>query len=623
MRTLSMRRRVAVAGATGLTALIAAVGIGVGTAAAVPADPPGGSTPVAPSFNNGVVNAIRGAGSDTTFFVMQKLGDLYTGAGLYGCTLNPDSSNDVLYNSLYTDSSSNEQYYCESGKNTSTTDTDDNWSRTEVSEGVDDIGSGAGQSQLCGSATLSSPLPVDFARSSKPVTVAPSCDEVATGFAKDSVPIVEYPVNPSTYGTAAAGSVYASINGGNVGPVSSGWLPGDPVNGSANSGTALTDISDIDNGGLANSTAYRLWCASGAAEKQITDWGSLTNLGPNMKEAPVTVTSGVGTISGTFPTGVTGGTSSGIAIGDAVTDSLGYLSAGTTVSAVSATSVTVSPAPTNSSTSDILTFAIGGKVPEGQGAPVGIPVRIQGGVPTSGTEYTFGAFAQSGDTSGNCSANANQNAAGDPNPATATGGNAGPHLALENNASQTTDFAAGDWPGDYADQAIETATTLYDMSNGVYGSSPYSGSGSIDGNTFSVTKLTENGQLPSTIKVLNNTYPTARTLNNIYQSTTVRASTAGFLNWLCDSTPLIGGSPAIAKEKDNSTGLNFDNEIANIISSFGFLRIYDGSAEPSQATPADGLAAPNTTCASGTVVNGGVTYGNGIPAVTAVAQPEK
>ncbi len=77
-----------------LGAAVATVVLGLSTAvasAAIPADPPGGAVPVAPHFYNGNVEAIRGAGSDTTFFLMQKLADLYTGAGLYGCTLNASS----------------------------------------------------------------------------------------------------------------------------------------------------------------------------------------------------------------------------------------------------------------------------------------------------------------------------------------------------------------------------------------------------------------------------------------------------------------------------------------------------------------------------------------------------
>lgn len=111
MRTSSMRHRLAVAGSAGVAALIAALGVGVGTAtAAAPSDPMAG---VAPAFNNGKVNAIRNSGSDTTIFVMQKLGDLYTSAGLYGCTLN-NGGETSLYNSAFLPSTSgNAQTFCQ------------------------------------------------------------------------------------------------------------------------------------------------------------------------------------------------------------------------------------------------------------------------------------------------------------------------------------------------------------------------------------------------------------------------------------------------------------------------------------------------------------------------------
>ena len=89
------------------------------------------------------MEGIRDTGSDTTFFMMQKIGDLYTGAGLYGCTLN-DSSGETLFNSTDPASATtNEEFFCQSGKNVSTTDVNDNWDRTEVTEGVDDVGSGS------------------------------------------------------------------------------------------------------------------------------------------------------------------------------------------------------------------------------------------------------------------------------------------------------------------------------------------------------------------------------------------------------------------------------------------------------------------------------------------------
>ena len=55
MRKLKMGHRLAVAGATGVVAVIATLGVGVTAATAAPADPPPGA---APQFNNGVVNAI-------------------------------------------------------------------------------------------------------------------------------------------------------------------------------------------------------------------------------------------------------------------------------------------------------------------------------------------------------------------------------------------------------------------------------------------------------------------------------------------------------------------------------------------------------------------------------------
>jgi hypothetical protein len=536
MRPTNLRRRLAVAGTIGATSLIAAMGIGASVASAAPIDPPGGSVPTAPSFNNGVVNGIRGTGSDTTFFMMQKIGDLYTSAGLYGCTLNGSSS--VLYNSTFTSSSGNQQFYCAKNANTTTTDTSDNWNRTEVTEGVDDVGSGAGQNQLCGSTVLDSPLPVDFSRSSKPAGSA--CGDLKqTGYAKDSVPGVEYHVTPAAFGTS---SFYSSVNGGSIGDVTAGWLPGDPTGGPY-TGTPLTNISNADNGGGASSTAYRLWCATDAT--QITDWGQLTNLSAS--------------------------------------------------------------GPGNGGVAKTL----------GNGAPIGLPIRIMGVNPNSGTESTWASYAESGVSGGGCAANTNTNAATDPNSSTATGDNAGQHILLENNASQIGDYGAADFPGDFASQAVELDTSLYYESNGVYSSVPYSAAAVINGTAFAGTKLTLNGQSNTTPKVLNNLYPTARTLFNIYRTGTVRASTAGFLNWICDS------QTGITKQKDNSTGLNFDAELTSTIGSFGFIRLTDNSSVASGGnTPADNVSGGgiNTSCASG--LNGTSTAGNGAPAVTAVASPQ-
>jgi hypothetical protein len=576
-----LRSHLARAAAIGFAGLTASLVVGAGVAsAATPPDPTGGANPVAPHFYNGNVEGIRDSGSDTTFFMMQRIGDLYTGAGLYGCTLN-SSAGQTLYNSSDPASTTaNEEFFCASGANTSTTDTNDNWDRTEVTEGVDDVGSGAGQNQLC--SALSTPLTVDFARSSKPSTGACGT-EVQTGYAKDGVPIVDYPINPDVYGTSTT-APYSSLNGGVVGDVAHGWLPGDNPAGPY-SGTTLGNISNV---GGAASTAYRLWCATDST--RITDWGQLTNLGPNIDLADVSESSGSPTITGLL------GPSSDLASGDAVSGS--GIPSGTTVSSVSGSTLTLSNSATASGTVD-LTVTLSSALTAGNGYPIGIPIRIVGVNTASGTEATFASYAESGVSGGGCSSNMDTDAALDPNPVTATGDNSTAHIALENNSDQLDLFAKGDFPNpDYVDQAIEVATSLYIESNGVINTNPYAGASTIDVTSYAAQKVEENGSSPTTSSELTNSYPTARTLFNIYLSNTVRASTGGFLNWICDS------NTNFSKGLDNSTGLNFDAEMGTLISTtFGFPRLTDESSAPATSTPADNIAAPNNTCAASLPVN--------------------
>jgi hypothetical protein len=586
MQKHKLRTSVLRAAAVGAAAVSATLIVGAGVASAAPSDPPGGATPVAPHFYNGNVEGIRDTGSDTTFFMMQKIGDLYTGAGLYGCTLN-DSAGETLYNSSDPASATtNEEFFCQSGKNVSTTDVNDNWDRTEVTEGVDDVGSGAGQNQVCNA--LSTPLNVDFARSSKPAgsSCGVSGQMVETGYAKDGVPVIAYPVNPNSFGTSST-APYSGINGGVVGPVVKGWLPGDAPGGPY-TGTALSNISNADNGGGASSTAYRVWCASDAS--RITDWGALTNLGPNLEVQNVTLSNGAqtATISGSFP--------STVANGDAITGT--GIPSGTTVTSVSGGTLGLSQAPTSGTVTVHITTASALAV--GQGLPIGVPIRVMGVNTASGTESTFASYANSGVTSGGCSVNMDNNAASDPNPATDTGTNATPHVALENNSDQIDQFANGDFPSpDFVDQAIEVATTLYIESNGVYNTNPYAAAATINGTSFAGQKVSENGVSPTIVTQQANTYPTARTLFNIYNANTVRASTGGFLNWVCD------GNSNFSKGLDNSTGKNFDTELGSVITgTFGFIpRLTDTSPAPSIGTPADGQPAPNNTCAASLAVN--------------------
>ena len=147
------------------------------------------------------------------------------------------------------------------------------------------------------------------------------------------------------------------------------------------------------------------------------------------------------------------------------------------------------------------------------------------------------------------------------------------------------------------------------------------------------------GVTPSIAHERSNVYPTSRTLFNIYRTDTVTASTAGFLNWICDTNPAGGGLQT--KGKDQLYGGNFDNEITNTINNFGFSRLTDAQPELSAAaeTPADGLFTPNATCdaqlpvttnSTATVTNtlgtvptgvqvGWVVSGTGIPSGDTVA----
>ena len=571
--------------AVGAAAISATLIVGAGVASAAPADPPGGATPVAPHFYNGNVEGIRDSGSDTTFFMMQKIGDLYTGAGLYGCTLNSSAGQTLFNSSDPASATTNEEFFCQSGQNVSTTDVNDNWSRTEVTQGVDDVGSGAGQNQLCNA--LSTPLNVDFSRSSKPAGTACST-MVQTGYAKDGVPIIDYPVNPTTIGGGTSTTApYSSINGGVVGPVTQGWLPGDP-NGGPYTGTALSNVSNADGGGGAASTAYRLWCATNTT--RITDWGALTNLGPNLEVQGVSLTSGstTATITGTFP--------STVASPDAITGT--DIPSSTTVASVSGGTLTLSNPATATATVTVR-ITTSGALAVGQGVPIGVPVRIMGINTASGTEATFASYAESGVSGGGCASNMNTNAASDPNPVTATGTNATPHVALENNSDQIDQFANGDFPSpDFVDQAIEVATSLYIESNGVYNTNPYAAASTINGVSYTGNKVGENGFSTTTGNLLTNHYPTARTLFNIFRTDTVRASAGGFLNWVCDA------NSNFSKGLDNTTGLNFDSELTTTIGSvFGFPRLTDQTAAPAIAVPADGQAAPNNSCAASLAVN--------------------
>jgi hypothetical protein len=578
---------VTVPGGSGTVTVAASSSLGTGTQSStysygptIPAFPTFGQYPEWLPANYSISNVDHSEGSDTTLFMMESISNLYAQAGLFPFSCLENGGGGGVANQ-----SCNQPTVAVPNPNNSQSDPADNFAATEELQGINDVGSGNGQKELCGTINDPPTGQPDYSRSSKPISAITGCPMVQLGYAKDSVPSVDFlHIDPEQYGTPtgydAIGSFtsYTAATGaavstpfptGGIGPVAAGWLPGDAYNCSANlpgnsapfcSGTPFTDV---DNTGGLTSVALRLWCTAGsvpvADESQITDWGNLTNL---------------------------------------------------SAAANGGTAATV-----------------------GNGAPIGVPIRIIGVNSGSGTAATFNSFAASG-LSGNCSSAAgtgdyNVTAAGGANPITTQPGNTSANLevALENDASQIGDFANANWgPTDAADQATDIATSLYFEGYGPYGTNPTAGEASLEVNsgvvasglptTFTESLMTLNGVTASIAHERSNAFPTSRTLFNIYRSDTVRASTAGFLNWLCDTNPGQGAglSGQVEKGTDHVLGGNFDGDITNIINGqYGFSRLTDATAELPVAsqTPADGIVNPNGSCeAQQTIAASGITVGN-------------
>jgi len=410
------------------------------------------------------------------------------------------------------------------GDLSATTDTVDNYDHIEVTVGLGKIGSGDGQKQLCGAE--SAQFPVDYARSSKPPSSSNGCsDMVGLGFAKDGVPTVDFP-GAEGPGTAVGSTTpWHGVSGGIVGPVAAGWLPGDPVTcdtGAANTSTnPLNSTTNPRVGILADS------CSGVPLESMDNNSGPLPSTAYDIWCQ-------------------TGGQGAG-----QITD-WGQL-----------------------------TNLTGSEVP-GQGTSIGVPIVVVGVNTGSGTEATFDTFANSSATSGPCSGSGNVDANGyNPGPA-----NEAETGVLENNAAQLGDFAATDYPGSdatqAADQAALIATSLYFMSNGVYNSNIHSRIVTLsNGTQYAANKMLENEVVPTTSAsgtLMNNTYPTARTLYNVYRTSTVRASTADFLNWICDA------NSTFTKGKDLYTGKSYDTELTTAINTtYGFIRLTDTTASPNNS----------------------------------------
>lgn len=651
MKLRKLRHRFAVVSSLGATVLSVALVVGVGTAgpaAAAPTAPQfpaacvGGQSTIAPGngaqqfgtypnwlpCNQSTANINESQGSDTTLFMMQSISDLYNGAGI-----NPFSC---------IETTSNISSCSSAAPNATQADLFDNYAGTEELQGTDWVGSGNGLNLLCGK--NSPPRPLDYSRSSKAPGNGNACGTgtiQAIGYAKDAVDPIDFQtIIPEAYmqtGDEAPGYIGQSfdsycqtsvqpgcsslfstqttdhglstpfpstgVNSTGIGPVADGWLPGDPYNcgtggGVPCSGTPFSNMNNTadpnsTNGG-ATSVAYRLFCQHGPSttpyESQIMDWGNLTNLSATAN----------------------GGTA----------------------------------------------------VPPGDGAPIGVPIRIVAVNTGSGTTSTFYTFAQSGITGGtNCNGNTagnpigssgdvDTNAAQGQNPNSPQGGqnaSGNTEVAVENDVNQVGDFAAANWAGvapagagnaDAADQAIDIATSLYFESLGVYSTNPNAQvssieiptgdtSGGLNGQpgTFLANPMMANGTQASLVNELQNNYAMARTLFNALDTASIRASTAGFTNWLCDA------NSAFQKGRNVLSGGNYNTDLTNLIlGQYGFQRLTDVTSELSVTktnTLADGIAGNNNGYCQGNLAissTGGVgtntiTLAANAPATVKVGWP--
>jgi len=436
----------------GAVAVTAALLLGGGVAQAATLDQ-------APQFFTPGVNTFRATGSETTYYVMNAVGNLYSQTSIYGCTLNAADMRS-----------------CVTTADGSATDTLDDYSRNEFING-EGIGTGNGVKQLCGSVPTGG-LPVDFARGSRAPSGSAEACGVGLNFAKDSVVGVDFPFHNKTAIACTTGTCTAS----QIGPVASGWRPGDPLAGPY---TGIS-VNNLDNtastvlGGA--SLAFEIYCDTTTSLK-INDWGQLND---------ATIDSATGKTKGS----------------------------------------------------------------EGLGTPIGVPIYIPAVNTGSGTYSVWKTYV-------GC----------DPNIK-----NPDAKIAQENDAPQLSDIAQADNPTDNIAAANQVAASLYYISYGVSQWRPYTFTAPpAPGGTTISGRLTKINNVSASPAVeLSGGIASVRGLYNIYKSGSLRASVAGFLNWVCDTDPT-----KVNHGLDLTTGKNYSTELTNTISTqFVFPRVpcaVDGS----------------------------------------------
>jgi hypothetical protein len=183
--------------------------------------------------------------------------------------------------------------------------------------------------------------------------------------------------------------------------------------------------------------------------------------------------------------------------------------------------------------------------PVGAGASIGAPIKIWGVQTSSGTYSVWNTFVNCSDSNTNV-----------PQA----------HIIQENNVPQIRNVTATEFPTDPVAQYNQINQSLYFMSYGVNQSTPFAAGNAV------ATSI--NGVGVTSSKIAQNAVATVRTLYNVYRTSTLRASTAGFLNWIHNNDP--GTHPNHGTDLTN--GKNYFTEIGNTVGTqFGFVQVFDAA----------------------------------------------
>ncbi len=509
-----------------------------------------GTRPVAPRFFEGFGNTINVAGSETAEYALEQVGALYNNAGIFGCNLNSGTNND-------------DKRTCNLGANAQTpiiadavlpsTDIYDNFDHNVVNN-AQAVGSAAGVSDLCNDTTSLQPTEPSSIPATWPYYTYPVVPGSGQTFGALGIPIdlVRASASIADLGTVGVSGCSDLLQQG----IASDAVVGLSFN-PAPSGVTVTQalppgtILNFTSVGGANSetdTAWRVFCAPASSDLSITTWDQLAAVegftGPT-PDQPIVLwgpknNSGTGatwyTFSGCTSANPTGRVPSTHLITENDAQQLSLYAA------------------QNSSQSISLNTA-------------GCPSCV---TPIPAT--TANPLID------NCGGNGT----------TATGlGTSSWSTANEQCVAQ--EVADSLFFMSYGYYSTHTYTAAVTIPTGTVGSSPdwilegTPGHGAatpnyeVVGTASKIGGVTVTGAVtgqpgagvPGDARSSNtNAVLTGRDLWLFYLSDHVRASAAGFVNWVCDA-----GNEVAPKGLDVTTGVPLDTEITNAVTAWGFGRL--------------------------------------------------